>query len=308
MNSYDSLENVLPEITYDSLENVLSDINVFGNDTFSIITGGIGDFLTIDYFFFLSNTKNLIFISKQSLRLKDLIKFYNSTNHCYSLYFDFDLINKPGFDNSSELLNFFPSLKSIQIINISDFFPLIKQKITKNKFIISNNLIFNQKTDKNIKVKFNLPETYALINPFTEDNRIGCINCNFIHKGIQNNCKLTRNFIGCDYKNIFEFLKKKNIIGVIVSLEPIYIRDEFKDLKIINLSNNKISIIDCIELVKQCNYFFGIDGMLSVVASKLLSSKNIYIKCNNKHGYINKDVYWYPNKDINLQSFINIKY
>jgi len=79
-------------------------------------------------------------------------------------------------------------------------------------------------------------------------------------------------------------------------------------LNIINLSNNQTSIFDCIELVKQCSYFFGIDGMLSVIASKLLPINNIYIKCNNKHAHNNKDVYWYPNRDINLQSFINIKY
>ena len=69
-----------------------------------------------------------------------------------------------------------------------------------------------------------------------------------------------------------------------------------------------MDIIDCIELVKQCSYFFGIDSFFSVIASKLLPSNNIYVKCNNHHGYNNKDIYWFPNKNINLQSFINIKY
>jgi len=294
--------------SYDKLESVLSDIDILGKDSFKIITGGVGDFLTIDYFFLYSHTKNLIFISKQSLRLKNLMKFYNLKNKYYSLYFNFSLINKPGFDNSDELIKFFPSLKSINVVNISQYFPLIRTQINTSSFISSNNLIFYQITDKNIKNKFNLPESYALINPYTEDKRINCINCNYIHKGIQNNCKLTRNFIDYDYKNIFEFLKNKNIAGVIVSIEPIYISDEFKDLNIINLSNNQTSIFDCIELVKQCSYFFGIDGMLSVIASKLLPINNIYIKCNNKHAHNNKDVYWYPNRDINLQSFINIKY
>ena len=69
-----------------------------------------------------------------------------------------------------------------------------------------------------------------------------------------------------------------------------------------------MDIIDCIELVKQCSYFFGIDSFFSVIASKLLPSNNIYVKCNNNHGHNNKDIYWFPNKNIILQSFINIKY
>ena len=82
----------------------------------------------------------------------------------------------------------------------------------------------------------------------------------------------------------------------------------YRDVNIINLSCNKLSIIDCIELTKQCNYFFGIDSVFSVIASKILPNNNIYIKCNHNHGYTNKDIYWHPHKDIQLQRFINIKY
>ena len=32
--------------------------------------------------------------------------------------------------------------------------------------------------------------------------------------------------------------------------------------------------------------------------------RNLYVKCNNNHGHNYKDIYWYPNKNINLQSLI----
>jgi len=61
-------------------------------------------------------------------------------------------------------------------------------------------------------------------------------------------------------------------------------------------------------LVKQCKYFFGVDSVFSVIASKILKRDSIYIKCNNHNAYNNKHIYWFPNKNINVGSYINIKY
>jgi hypothetical protein len=288
---------------HNDIKDILSDINTFGHNQFIIITGGIGDFLTIDYFFSYSEKNNIIFITKQSLNLRNLLDFYKKPNKYYSLYFDFSLIGKPGFNKTSELIKFFPELKNIKTINISEYFPLIRNLIN-SKNVTCNNTFFT-KTTIDIKNKFNIPEYFALINPYTEDNRIGCIKCDKTHNGKQK-CRLTRNFVNKDYSNIFNFLKKTQIIGVIISISPIIIPDMYKDVNIINLSYNKLSIIDCIELTKQCNYFFGIDSVFSVIASKILPYQNIYIKCNNKHGYKNKDIYWYPNNNIRVERFINI--
>ena len=289
--------------THNSLMEILSDIVEFGKNNFIIVTGGIGDFLTVDYFFLYTYKKNIIFISKQSLKLRNVLNFYKKKDkNFYSLYYDFSLINKPGFDNSDELINVFPFFKNINIVNISEQFQLIR-KIIKTKKNINNNFIINNNLIKDIKEKFNIPEIFAIINPYTEDNRIHCINCNFIHKGLQS-CGLTRNFISTDYVNIFKFLEEKNITGVIISIQPIYLKDSFENINIINLSLSKLDIIDCIELVKQCTYFFGVDSFFSVIASKILHHNNIYVKCNNNHGHNYKDIYWYPNKNINLQSLI----
>jgi hypothetical protein len=211
------------------------------------------------------------------------------------------LTGRPGFENNRELSIFFPQFKDIKKVNILEHFPLIK-KIINTKKIINNSIIFNS-ISNNVQEKFNIPKKYAILNPFTEDNRVDCIHCNFIHRGI-NKCGLTRNFIHTDYINIFKFLKEKNITGVIISIKPIHLKEEFKDINIINLSLNKLYIVHCIELVKKCTYFFGIDSFFSVIASKILPSNNIYVKCNNSNGYNNKDIYWYPNKNINLQRFI----
>ena len=290
--------------TYDSLNDILIDISKYGYEKFIIITGGIGDFLTIDYFNFFSNTYNIIFITTQSIHLKNLMKLYYLKNNYYALYFDFLLLKKPGFDKSQELLKYFPQFKNINIINICDIFPIIREKLNKNNFInfVNNSNIFNI-FDLNIKSRFNLPEKYAVICPYTQDNKIHCINCNTKHRKI-NNCNLTRNFIEKDYINILEFLKKNNIIGVIISIEKINIIEKYKDI-VVNLSS-QLSLFDCIEIVKQSNYFFGIDSFLSVLASKLLDNDKIFIKCNNLHAYNFKDIYWYPNNNINLQKFINI--
>jgi len=198
---------------------------------------------------------------------------------------------------------FFPELKNIKTINISECFPLIINLINSN-IITCNNFLFT-KTIIDIKNRFNILDCFALINPYTEDTRLHCIKCKELHNG-NKKCRLTRNFVNTDYVNVFNFLKKTQIIGVIISITPIHIPDMYKDINVINLSYNNLSIIDCIELSKQCTYFFGIDSMFSVIASKFLPINNIYIKCNNNHGYKNKDIYWYPHKDINLQRFINI--
>lgn len=287
---------------HDDISEVKRDILNIGKQNFIIVTGGIGDFLSINYFLSFGNKINIIFISKQSSKLKYLFNFYYPEKKYYSLYFNFSLINRPGFENTQELYKYFPNLNHIFVLNISEYFRVIRSKYLK----VMPNKILTEIVKKDIKQIYNIPDMFAVINPYTEDIRINCIKCNFIHKGIYR-CGLSRNFINDDYTNVFNFLKEKKIPGVIISIIPIDIPNNYKD-NIINLSTSKIDIIDCIEIVKQCDYFFGIDSLFSVIASKNLHKNNIYIKCNNKHGINNKDIYWFPNKNINLQSFINIKY
>jgi hypothetical protein len=285
---------------YNKIYEVLNDISKYNPNNFIIVTGGIGDFLTLDYYYSLVDTKNIIFISKQSLILKTMVTDYKLKNNNYALYFDFRIINKPGFCGKNELIEYFPYFKDINVIDISEYFTLIKNNFN-DEFICSSSIFKN--ININIKKQFKLPKKYALICPYTEDNRINCIDCNFMHSGIQQKCKLTRNFIGEDYVNVFEYLKKNNIVGVIISHVLVTINNKYKN-NIINFSNKKLSIPNCIEIAKQSSYYFGIDSFLSVIVTKILDSDKIYIKCNNSHGNQFKDVYW--NKTVKLHSIINI--
>ena len=70
---------------YDNINNLTE------NSKTIIITGGIGDFIIIDYFFNFSILYNIIFISKQSLLLKNLMIDYICPNKYFALKFDFFL-------------------------------------------------------------------------------------------------------------------------------------------------------------------------------------------------------------------------
>jgi hypothetical protein len=296
------LEHQLEDISHDNLNDILSKIENNENK-YIIVTGGIGDFLTIEYFFSLSKKYNIIFVSKQSTCLKSLMYSYKLPNKYYSLNFNFELIGKPGFNDSSELLKYFPEFEKIKIVNISNYFLIIKNIITKNKKINTNSIFFNNKINEYIKNKYNIPDNFVLMCPYTEDSRIDCIKCNIIHKQIST-CKLTRNFIVDDYVTILNFCKKKYLFCLIISPILINIPEKYNNSKIINLSG-KTSLFESIEISKMCTFYMGIDSFLTVILSKIKESNKIYIKCNNNHGRTYKNVYWFPHKDIKLYETIN---
>ena len=308
---------------YDDLNYI---INIYKNEPISeqnkyiIVTGGIGDFIALDYLCNFSKLNNIIFISKQSLKLKILLNNIDSLNFTekldvqfnknkyFSVYFDFKIINRPGFDNLDEIKQHIPlinEISNIKIINISDYFPYIKKNI--QNFYSNSNIygskIVSKKIILDIKDKFCLPDNIVFINSYTEDNRVNCIKCNFIHSGI-NKCKLTRNFLNIDYENIYNFLEKNNLFGVIISSKEIIVPSNFSNL-FINLSC-KTTLLESIEILKNCNYYMGIDGLFSIIASKIFTQDKIFIKSNNKHLYENNMVYYFPKNNININSFIQI--
>jgi ADP-heptose:LPS heptosyltransferase len=262
----------------------------------------------LDYIYKFSILNNIIFISSQSLKLRNLLKqIPYLKNEYYALYFDFKSINKPGFDNDQDLFKYFPLLNNnhIKIINISDYFPIIERNnlLTFDKLgcVISNKIII-----EDIKLKFNLPDNLVFIAPFTEDNRIDCIRCNKIHTfSNKKNCKLTRNFIDYDYLNTIDFLKNNNLIGVIISSTHIDIPSDVDKKLFINLSKST-TLLEAIEILKISKYYIGIDSLFSIIASKILGKNNIFIKSNNKHLYKWKHVYYLPNS-VNISSFITFK-
>ena len=286
--------------------------NVYFNETqeekdkYIIITGGIGDFLALDHMFKFSENNNIIFICKQGKILKKLfeeIPFLQ--NKYFYIDFDFDnILKKPGFNGKNELYEFIPQIKkyfyNIKVIDIGEYFQIFTKNIDS---MISN---YNQYYNKimqsiilpDIKIKFNLPKTYAIICPYTEDNRIWCVNCKHIHEEVKY-CDLTRNFSKLDFENTIKFLKNNNIIGVLISLKAI----DIKHKNIINLST-KTTLLESIEITKQAKYYIGVDTFLATITTRIIKEKNIIIKCNNNHGINYKKIYWFPYLNLKLFTFI----
>ena len=289
---------------YDSLEYITNTVNKTSRQC-KIVTGGIGDFIALDYLYNFSLNYDLIFISTHSLALKKIMNYYHKNNY-FAFYFNFDIMGKPGFDTTEELIKNIPEIrfiKNIDFINISNYFPFLSKKLLiqppeKQKYL--NYHIFDvDKSD--IIEKFNLPNNIAFISPYSKNLQINCINCNNIHETTLN-CNLTRNFTYLDYLNTVEILKKNKLIGIIISVNKVILPDELSSY-FINLSET-LDIIEAIELLKKCKYFIGVDSCFSTFATKILKNENIIIKSNNKHLYIFKKIYYYPNFNAQIKSFI----
>ena len=294
--------------TYDYNNMNMNDITNYmkqnKNKKYAFVLCGVGDFICIDYFL---NFKDIhfIFVSKSSLLLKTLLmkteKNYKSHVQHFAVYFNFDILNRPGFNDANEMFEHLPYLKllnkisQIHVVDINLFKHIRQNIINCNPKIeaLNKNNRFLNKTYCDVKKKFNLPENIMLICPYTQDNRVQCILCDKMHTET-NNCIATRNFTIKDYYNTESILKSNKMIGVIVTDVESILPDEIKD-SFINLSG-KTSIEESIEIMKACHGYIGIDSFLSVFATKIFDKNNVIIKCYNKHGDIWKDVYWYPFK------------
>ena len=302
---------------YDNVNYVINYVQLNKNKKYAFVICGVGDFICIDYFL---NFKDIhfIFVSKSSLLLKSLsmkTEKYNKSNiRHFAVYFNFDILNRPGFNDTNEMFERLPYLKilnKISQINVVDInlFKHIRQNIINcNPKIeaLNKNNRFLKTTYCDVKKKFNLPENIMLICPYTQDNRVQCILCDKMHTET-NNCIATRNFTIKDYYNTESILKSNKMIGVIVTDVESILPDEIKD-SFINLSG-KTSIEESIEILKACHGYIGIDSFLSIIATKIFDNNNVIIKCYNKHAYNWKDIYWHPFKPqltISENSYLDI--
>lgn len=288
---------------YDSFKYVEYIYNISLNKTFRIVTGGIGDFIAMDYYYKFSRRYNLIFLTKSGKRMRDMFRFYGYPMKYFALYYDWKSYNNPGFSNTTELLKNYPSiarLTDIKYIHISEYFvPMLK--IINNKSTFLYYYLINSSYPKIIQ-EFNLPENIAFISPYTEDISINCINCRKHHTSSYI-CGYTRNFVIQDYMNTSIILKSRELIGVIISCEPITIPENIKNM-FINLST-KTSLEQCIEILKRSKCYIGIDTCFSVIASKIFRDpRNIFIKSNNIELYKYYENYYYPHKFLNINTHI----
>ena len=286
--------------TYDNVNDITNYMKHNKNKKYAFVLCGVGDFICIDYFL---NFKDIhfIFASKSSLLLKTLLMETEKNNKSdvqhFAVYFNFDILNRPGFNDVNEMFERLPYLKllnKISQINVDiKLFKYMQNIINCNPKIeaLNKNNRFLNKIYCDVKKKFNLPENIMLICPYTQDNRVQCILCDKMHTET-NNCIATRNFTIKDYYNTESILKSNKMIGVIVTDVESILPDEIKD-SFINLSG-KTSIEESIEILKACHGYIGIDSFLSIIATKIFTSNDVIIKSNNKHAYNWGKVYWYP--------------
>lgn len=288
---------------YDSFQYVEAIYNRSIKKSFRIITGGIGDFIAMDYYYKFSRRYNLIFLTSSGKKMRDMLRFYGYPMKYFALYYDWKTYNRPGFSNTNELLKNYPiveRLTDIKYIHISEYFDTMLKIINKESKFFYYFLIHS--SYPKIIEEFNLPKNIAFISPYTEDICINCINCRKIHTS-NYICGYTRNFIIQDYMNTASILESRGLLGVIISCEPINIPENIQHM-FINLSA-KTSLEQCVEILKISKCYIGIDTCFSVIASKIFHDpRNIFIKSNNIGLYKYSDNYYYPHKVLNINTYI----
>jgi hypothetical protein len=113
----------------------------------------------------------------------------------------------------------------------------------------------------NIK-KFNLPKKYIVILPFSTDKRMH-----------------GRDFDEQDWINTFNFLREKNIKGVVINSGSDIVPESSLLINLTNLTK----IEEAVEILKAAEGFIGIDSWLSILAAKIFNEPFLHIKSINPH-------------------------
>lgn len=245
-------------------------------------TTGIGDFIAIDaYFTDIEKTKieNIYFINEtyKKNNIKNIVEKSKKYNHkikfieLHNHYIDY-------WDTRREILYKNKIKLNDSLVDFEFIWGNAEYKTTNNlKNYFFKNQIANCK-------KFNLPEKYCGIVPYTNEER---------------------HFDKKDWEQVFKILKFLKLKGVVLGqLNKI----NFKNNNIINL-NKSTSIYEAIEIIKNCSYYFGIDSFLSIVASSCLPNYKIQIKTKITNCIENFNFYYPCQGDIKIiRNNINFKY
>jgi hypothetical protein len=236
-----------------------------------LITGGIGDFLAIEPFFFAKDQEiktvflatrghfeiaKLILKRYKEISIKNLLPIFPKDLYC--------------FTTKSQLLQymksrniFYPAeFEKSQDYSIFRMFPQIHNdtaKLSTSRYM--------EETLCELK-EFNLPANYvALVGNSLRDTRTAATGRNFTNEEYENCLKCIRMPIICVY------CQCANPHPAIMHLK-------------------ETNILQSIEIVKQSKGYVGIDSWLSVIAGQCLPAEKVKIKCINQNGITNKKCYW----------------
>lgn len=294
-------------------------VQIYNNILF---TGGIGDFLALDYFYDLSKYQNIYLMTAQAANIKNLIDAFPKYKYDKITLCDCQKqFNRKCYNSMVEIMvdkniptNFKNALAMCDDFSISVRFPEIKKYITengKNKINIYKKQKFSSSVlqGKLCDISYlNLPENYYFIAHNTVDTLINCIVCHKLHKLECPINKNKREFIEIDWLNTIEMLTKENTLGVVIG--TLDIPDEYKKNSYLINMTGQTNIVQGFEVLKHAIGYIGIDTCYSIIASKIFPVERCIIKSVNINEYNWKEVYLYDEDhqgNINLhQTFANL--
>jgi hypothetical protein len=251
-----------------------------------LLTCGLGDFLALCHFISPEERKSIRKIYWATPAMERVKKF---------VYIVFPNVKEEEilFDEFDSQMPFFNSAAHVQIYlkkklgNILDY-SIYSLKVEMHHGLRSfHNLdeIYEEKLS-NISLDVN---SYVVIHPHSD-----------------NSMDPKRDLNGMECRELVDEIEEKGIYGVVINKS----RESFpiKSERIVDLTN-KLSVYDCIEVLKGAEGFIGCSSVWSVVASKLLSD-NIFIKTHNVFKSGSKNFYYHPNADSiyeSLQGKIKIR-
>lgn len=241
------------------------------------ITGGIGDILAVECFLTddeKSNVETIYYATRKKQQIETLFKlnkaFCNLKNHVnlwkeYNNFWCFYSIEDYLEKSKNNTIPDYRNCKDLSILKI--FEQINKKNINYNKCSFIENKLCNID-------KFNLPKKYITILPYSTDKRIS-----------------ERDFDDLDWYNVIKILEKFKLKGVVIGEEK---NKKIPNNNLIINLTNKTLIEEPIEILKKSQGYLGVDSWLSVLAPKILNTKDIQIKCKNEHCYKNSYCYFSP--------------
>jgi ADP-heptose:LPS heptosyltransferase len=124
--------------------------------------------------------------------------------------------------------------------------------------------------------RFALPTPYAVVCPYSSDKR-----------------NPARDFDAADWAGCLAYLKATGLTGVVVNAgkDKVPASDLLVDL------SNQTTITEAVEVLKVAAAYVGIDSCLSVLAAKLFFAPNLIVKSVSAHCHQNAKIYYAPQTD-----------
>jgi len=238
-----------------------------------LLTGGIGDVITLESYFSDAQREQLktIYLATRAHEpITELLHNIYPHVKIYNLDYDFDANTNFAFyskrDCTSKLSNLPDDWNQVADWSIASKFNDMQKEYLKYN---GSSFVKQPLVDLG---GFHLPDNYWVIVDYSPND--------------QRNKK--RRLNKSDWKLIFKHLKKHNTIGVVLNTGSTRIEPH---PLLIDLTN-QTHILEAIEIVKQSKGYIGIDSCLSVIAAKVLD--NVAVKSNNTHLIQYRDVYYSP--------------